>query len=112
MLFTTSLVIPRLSSAQIPDSTNPTQTAPAPVTSLPGPASRAVSWKLLLPNILSDQKEIWTFPVRLAQGHHLIPTAAVLGTTATLTMVDPYEASYFRRASGFHWFNNTFTGNA
>ena len=112
VLFTTSLVIPRLSSAQTPDSTTPPQTAPAPVTPLAASTSRAVSWKLLLPNILNDQKEIWTFPVRLAQGQHLIPTAAVLGTTAALTVVDPHEASYFRSASGFHWFNNTFTGNA
>jgi hypothetical protein len=67
---------------------------------------------LLLPNILNDQKEIWTFPVKLAQGKHLITTAAVLGTTAALTVADPYEASYFRRTSGFHWLNSTFTGNA
>jgi membrane-associated phospholipid phosphatase len=73
---------------------------------------RPVSWKLLLPNILNDQKHIWTFPVRLAQGQNLIPTAAVLGTTAALTALDPIEAPYFRNTSTFHWFNNTFSGNA
>ena len=46
------------------------------------------------------------------QGQSWISTAAVLGTTAGLLALDPTEASYFRRTSSFHGFNNIFTGNA
>jgi membrane-associated phospholipid phosphatase len=73
---------------------------------------RPVSWKLLLPNLVSDQEHIWSFPTRLVQGQNLIPTAAVLGTTAGLLAFDPTEAAYFRRTSTFQGFDNTFTGNA
>ena len=46
------------------------------------------------------------------QGQSWIPTAAVLGTTAGLVLLDPSEAGYFRRTPTFHGFNNIFTGNA
>jgi membrane-associated phospholipid phosphatase len=90
-------------------SQSPPPTSPAPQPPISG---RDVSWKLLLPNLLSDQVKIWTFPVRLAQGHNWLPTIAVLGTTAALTTLDPTEGSYFRRTSAFQGFNNVFTGNA
>jgi membrane-associated phospholipid phosphatase len=81
----------------------------------PAPAQesfdRPVSWKLVLPNLLNDQKHIWSFPARLAQGKDWIPTAAILGTTASLIALDPLEGRYFRRTSTFHSFNNVFTGN-
>jgi membrane-associated phospholipid phosphatase len=71
-----------------------------------------VSWKLLLPNLLSDQKRIWTFPARLVNRQDWIPATAVVGTTAGLWAFDPTEASYFRRSSTFNGFNKIFTGNA
>jgi len=73
---------------------------------------RPISWKLLVPNLISDQKRIWSFPARLVQGQDVIPTAAVLGTTAGLLALDPTEAAYFRRTPTFHVINNIFTGNA
>ncbi len=82
---------------------------PAPA---PEPFDRPVSWKLLLPNLLSDQKQIWSFPARLAQGQDWLPTAAILGTTAGLIALDPIEGRYFRRTSAFHSFNDVFTGDA
>lgn len=89
------------------------QTAEPDQTPAPPPAvDRPVSWKLLLPNVVNDQKHIWTFPARLVQGKNWIPTAAILGTTAGLVALDPTEASYFRGTRTFHGFNNTFTGNA
>jgi membrane-associated phospholipid phosphatase len=78
----------------------------------PAPVDRPVSWKLLLPNLISDQERIWTFPARLAQGQAWLPTAAVLGATAGLVALDPSEGAYFRGTSRFNGFNNTFTGNA
>jgi hypothetical protein len=72
---------------------------------------RPVSWKLMLPNILSDQKHIWSFPVTLAHGHNWLPTVAILGTTAGLFALDPIEGNYFRRSSSYHEFNTIFSGN-
>jgi len=66
----------------------------------------------LLPNLISDQERIWSFPATLVQGQSWIPTAAVLGTTAGLMARDPSEAAYFRRTSSFRGFNNILTGNA
>ncbi len=73
---------------------------------------RPVSWKVLVPNLLGDQKRIWTFPARLAQGHDWIATFAVLGTTAGLIASDPSEGAYFHRTQTFHGFNKIFSGNA
>jgi hypothetical protein len=72
---------------------------------------RPVSWKLMLPNILSDQKHIWTFPSRLAHGHDWLPTVVVLGTTGGLFALDPIEGNYFRRSSSYHEFNNIFSSS-
>jgi membrane-associated phospholipid phosphatase len=101
------------------------QTAPAGDTAPPPPApdtqstsspsvpgDRPVSWKKFLPNLLDDQKRIWTFPVRVAEGHELLPTSSVLGTTAALIAIDAHESAYFRRSSQFQGFNSIFTGNA
>jgi membrane-associated phospholipid phosphatase len=107
--------VPFRSAAQ---TTGPDQTpaaapqAPAPVPQATPLVDRQVSWRLLLPNLLRDQQHIWTFPVRLAQGHNWFPTIAVLGTTAGLVALDPTEGNYFRSAKTFQGFNNIFTGNA
>jgi membrane-associated phospholipid phosphatase len=105
------LTIPIRTSSQ---TTEPGQTPPAPVAvSQPKPAvDRPVSWKLLLPNVIEDQGHIWSFPARLAERRNWIPTAAILGTTASLLALDPVEGGYFRSTSTFHGFNNTFTSNA
>jgi membrane-associated phospholipid phosphatase len=93
-----------------PTSVPPQASSPA---SQPVPAAeRPVSWKQLLPNLISDQERIWTFPARLVQGQNWISTTAVLGTTAGLLALDPTEAAYFHRTSTFQAFNNIFTGNA
>src|ERR1017187_3851022 len=72
---------------------------------------RDVSWKTLIPNILSDQKQIWMFPVHVAEGHDILPTAIVLGATAGIIATDPPEGSYFRNTSSFHGFNQIMTSN-
>ena len=96
-----------------PPETEPPVTAEPPATlQEPQVSDRPVSWKLLFHNVMDDQKRIWTFPARLAQGRNLIPTAAVLGTTAGLVFLDPRESRYFRTSTTFHGFRNVFTGNA
>ena len=98
------LFLPALAAAQVP----------APDTSETHPAAnaeRSVSWKELLPNIASDQKEIWLFPLRLGQPSVFIPTAAVLGATAGLVALDPHDAPYFQHTTAFSGFNKVFSGS-
>jgi membrane-associated phospholipid phosphatase len=123
LMVLSTLAIPPRTSGQ---TTEPDQTPPAgspastpPQAPVPSPASqpvpvadRPVSWKLLLPNLISDQERIWSFPARLVQGQSLISTAAVLGTTAGLVALDPVEAGYFHRAVAFHGLNTFLTSNA
>ena len=78
----------------------------------PPNVDREVSLKTIVPNFLSDQKNIWLFPTHVARGSHLFPALAVLGVTAALVAAaDPPEARYFR-ANGdtYHEFNHIFTG--
>jgi hypothetical protein len=72
---------------------------------LPNGVERPVSWKRFVPNILCDQKSIWTFPFRSIQGDHLVATSIVASMTAGLVLLDPSTAPYFRRTSTFHSFN-------
>ncbi len=73
--------------------------------------TREVSWKKIIPNLASDQKNIWLFPLRAAKGKYLWPTLAVMGTTAALIALDPHDAPYFRKTSAFGDFNSVFSGN-
>jgi membrane-associated phospholipid phosphatase len=117
-----ALVIPSRAAAQttIPDQSSPVAPPPSEPPETAGPPApstepdfdRPVSWKLLYHNVIADQKQIWSFPARLMQGQNWTPTAAVLGTTAGLILLDPSEAGYFRRTPTFHGFNNIFNGNA
>lgn len=73
---------------------------------------RPVSWKLVVPNILSDQQKIWLFPAKLAEDHHWIPAVSIAGTTVALVLLDPYEARYFHTTSAYGGFNRVFSSNA
>ena len=61
-----------------------------------GVPQREATWKSLPGDFLWDQKEIWTFPVKLVHGKYLLPTAIVVGGTAGLIYADPHIATYFR----------------
>jgi hypothetical protein len=71
---------------------------------------RPVSWGKLAPNLLNDQKRIWTFPVQVARGHHIVPVLAVVVVTAALVATDANAADHFRRTDVFHGMNNVLTG--
>jgi membrane-associated phospholipid phosphatase len=59
-----------------------------------------VTPKLLLPHIAQDQKRIWRFPLRAAQGKKgWKPALGILGATAGLIALDPVGTCYFQRAS-------------
>jgi membrane-associated phospholipid phosphatase len=97
-------------SAQTPPGAPPSQ-GPTDSASTPRNIARPVDWKLLIPNILSDQKHIWTFPLRIFQNGNWAPTIGVLAVTAGLVAADPLDTPYFRRTTSFHGFNSVFSGN-
>jgi len=93
------------------------QTSPPDPPEIPVPQTatddgRPVSWKTLVSNIASDQKRIWLFPLKLGEQNHWIPAASVVGATAGLVALDPYDAPYFRHTSSFNGFNKVFSGSA
>lgn len=61
-----------------------------------GVPQREATWRSLPGDFLHDQKDLWTFPIRLAKGHYLLPTAIVVGGTIGLIYADPHDAPYFR----------------
>jgi membrane-associated phospholipid phosphatase len=73
---------------------------------------RDVSLRKLPANFLSDQKDLWFFPVKLAHGEHWLPTIALVGVTAGLLAADPHDVSYFRRTTTFQGFNRGMNGTA
>lgn len=74
------------------------------------PPQRDVTWRLLIPNILGDQKAMWfSFPHQLGKGHHWIPTLTVIGLTGGLIYADRFDMPYFRRTNSFSDFNEAFS---
>jgi membrane-associated phospholipid phosphatase len=59
----------------------------------------------LIPQIVQDEKSIWTFPARLVHGQDALPTAAFVLGTAALVALDPHDTPYFRRTSSFNGYN-------
>ena len=78
----------------LPD--DPGQSAKPPVDTTTGVPQREATWRSLPGDFLHDQKDLWTFPLRLAKGHDLVPTAIVLGGTIGLIYSDPHTMPYFR----------------
>ncbi len=77
------------------------------------PDDRDVSWKTIAPNILDDQRRIWSFPSKLVHGHDLLPAVAFTGTSAALILLaDPVEANYFRNSTAYHGYNRIFSSTA
>jgi membrane-associated phospholipid phosphatase len=72
------------------------------------PQERQVSWKLIIPNFLSDQKHIWLFPIHVMEGQHWRPALASVGVTAGLVALDPHDTPYFRKTGNFGTFNDAF----
>ena len=106
------MVMPVFSQLPPPTDSPAGVPAQAPPVQSPPAFERPVSWKLMLPNLLSDQERIWTFPARLVKGQNWVPAAATLGATAGFIAFDPTEAAYFHQTTTFHGFNNILSGNA
>ena len=72
-------------------------TQPGGVDTTTGALQREATWRSLPGDFAHDQKELWTFPFRLAHGKYLLPTAIVVGGTVGLIYADPHVAPYFRK---------------
>lgn len=78
------------------------------VWSCPGPSTtgaRAVSWRRIPPNVLCDQRAIWTSPAHLVQRKNLVPFLAIAGGAAGLILLDHSDAPYFRSTTSWNSFN-------
>lgn len=75
---------------------DPEQTGKPSVDTTTGKPQREATWRSMPGDFLHDEKDLWTFPIRLAKGHYILPAALVLGGTAALIYTDPQTAPYFR----------------
>src|SRR5882724_168560 len=48
-----------------------------------------VNWRRLPKNFVQDQKDMWLFPLKVAEGKHILPFLAVTIPTAALVATDP-----------------------
>jgi membrane-associated phospholipid phosphatase len=78
----------------VPD--EPPQAEKPRVDNTTGVPQREATWKSMPGDFLHDQKDLWTFPIRLFKGHALVPTAIVVGGTVALIYLDAHDAPYFR----------------
>ena len=111
---------PVVSPDSTPTEADPAESAPAdplPIQSFVAPRAPSEwriigrEWRSVPADLLHDQKTIWLFPLSAARGHHLLPTLAILGTTALLTTIDAHDAKWARNnIQPLSGFNNTFAG--
>lgn len=73
--------------------------------------TRPVSLRLLVPNFLTDQAKIWSFPKLLIEGKHLRATVLFMAVTGLLFTIDPFDPHYFRHTRTFHAFNLIVSGH-
>ena len=93
----------------LPDAGKDNNSSP-PKTSADQTGERPISWKLLIPNILRDQKPIYLFPTQVVRGQHFWPAFDVAEITAGLVALDPVDAPYFGKTTTFNEFNKIFSG--
>src|SRR6185437_13817312 len=71
---------------------------------------RKSSWQLFGSNLLRSHKKIWLFPIGVAKGHHVKPTLALVGITATLVGLDQLTARELTGPRAPNSFNRVFSG--
>jgi membrane-associated phospholipid phosphatase len=119
LLLVVAVGMPQRSAAQDSkeeDRTNeslPNVTSPASFTFDPSSPKKEIYWKGWLrfaPNVLKDQKQIWSFPFSLAKGRNLKSTVIVVGLTAGLVALDPFSGKYFQDNESYNGFNRVLSG--
>jgi len=72
---------------------------------------RPINWRTLVPDVVRDQRPIWTFPTQLARGQHWEPTLGIAAVFGGLVALDPHDSPYFRtNSSSFSGFNHRLSG--
>ena len=79
----------------------PQQLPPAVSTAQTEQAESPITLKQFAGNIARDQKPIFTFPWRAAQGKHWKPVLGVTLGTAALIIADPYSERFFHNRTEF-----------
>jgi membrane-associated phospholipid phosphatase len=62
---------------------------------------REGAWRKLPANFVHDQKDMWLFPLKVAEGHYWLPTVLVIAATAALIYTDPKTEPHFRQTDPF-----------
>jgi membrane-associated phospholipid phosphatase len=70
---------------------------------------RPIDWRTIAPDILHDQRTIWTFPARLARGEDWKPTLEFLFVLGSLIALDSRDTPPFHQTTAFSGFNHTMT---
>ena len=79
----------------VPAAAEPGQVDKPTVDTTTGVTQREATWRSLPGDFLHDQKALWTFPLQVMKGRHLLPVAAVIGGTVGLIYADPHAMPYF-----------------
>jgi hypothetical protein len=82
------------------DSSSAPSNPPTPATTNDDPV-REGTWHKLPSNFWHDQKDMWLFPVKVAEGHHWLPTTLFTGDTAALIATDPQSMPALRKTDAF-----------
>lgn len=106
-------VVPSTASASSDESTQDPQKPEPKVQNGPDPSAtyQPVTWKNLPVRVLGDQKLVWLFPLRLAQGQHVLPSIGTVGVTGGLFAADSHIMVHVRNnTQAFHEFDEIFSG--
>jgi hypothetical protein len=101
------------SEAEIGNSPLPDNSALMPFTLDPGVPEKKIYWKgwgQFAPNVLKDQKKIWSFPLSISKGDNLKPTLAIISITTGLLALDPHSGKYFHKNDSYDGFNRVLSG--
>ena len=75
------------------------------------PSDLEVSWRKMPARFLHDEKDMWLFPVKLAEGKHWLPTAIIVGGTAVFIKEDPPLERKVRQTDIFTDYNKVLTSS-
>jgi hypothetical protein len=75
------------------------------------PSDLEVSWRKMPARFLHDEKDMWLFPVKLAEGKHWLPTAIIVGGTAVFLKEDPPLERKVRQTDIFNEYNKVLTSS-
>jgi len=71
---------------------------------------RPINWRSIVPDVLHDQRNIWTFPTKLARGEDWKPTLEFTAVLGGLIALDSRDAPRFRQTTAFSTFNRAASG--